>query len=408
MRKNLGSNYNPLYFLASLGSGGLAVSFYMYFMFMVQHPGRPMANFEHVFPLIGKENMAVSLLIVIAIMAIIFMGYKHVQLLLWNIKEYRAFKQTEAFEKLKNSNAAVSLMAIPLTLAMTINVLLIFAGLFIPNLWNVVEYMFPFALLGFSAVGIYALIIFKGYMTRFLMKEGFDPVKNNSLSQLLAVFAFVMIAVGFAAPGAMSSTLWVSTIGIVFSIFFATLAIVLFVAHLILGTAAMFEHGIDKIGSPSIWMAIPIMTILGITFVRLFMGVNHNLLQEANPSPLPLFIVLAVFVSIQLVFGIIGYAVLKKIGYFEDMIHGEGKNAGTYGLICPGVAFMVLGMFFIHWGFVQNGIVTKFSPIYFIMLVPYVFVQLKTLSIMFKINKKHFSVSSKVLVAKGQSILRNE
>ncbi|WP_217587551.1 TsoY family (seleno)protein [Lentibacillus saliphilus] len=406
MKNNLGQNYNPLYFLASLGSGGLAVSFYMYFMFMVDHPGRPMANFEHVFPLIGEGNIVVSVLIVTAVLAIIFMGFKHVQLLVWNIKEYRTYKKTAAYEKLKNSNAAVSLMAIPLTLAMSINVLFIFAGLFVPNLWNVVEYMFPFALLGFLAVGIYALTIFKGYMTRFLTKEGFNPEKNNSLSQLLAVFAFAMIAVGFAAPGAMAQTLWVSVTGIMLSIFFATLAIVLFVVHLIIGTAAMFKHGIDKVGSPSIWMAIPIMTILGITFVRLFMGVNHNILHEAKPSPLLLLIVLAVLVSIQVVFAIVGYSVLKKIGYFADMIHGQGKSAGTYGLICPGVAFMVLGMFFIHWGFVQNGILTKFSPVYFVMLVPYVFIQFKTLSVMFKLNKKHFaeSSSSKVLVGEKQTI----
>ena len=33
--------YSPLYFLASLGAGGLAVTFFMYLMFWVPHPGQP-------------------------------------------------------------------------------------------------------------------------------------------------------------------------------------------------------------------------------------------------------------------------------------------------------------------------------------------------------------------------------
>lgn len=31
-------DYRPLYFLASLGAGGMAVSFFMYLMFLVPHP----------------------------------------------------------------------------------------------------------------------------------------------------------------------------------------------------------------------------------------------------------------------------------------------------------------------------------------------------------------------------------
>ena len=33
-------SYSPLYFLASLGAGGLAVTFFMYLMFWVPHPAR--------------------------------------------------------------------------------------------------------------------------------------------------------------------------------------------------------------------------------------------------------------------------------------------------------------------------------------------------------------------------------
>ena len=40
----MGARYSPLYFLAALGAGGLMVTFFMYLMFWVPHPGRPPAS----------------------------------------------------------------------------------------------------------------------------------------------------------------------------------------------------------------------------------------------------------------------------------------------------------------------------------------------------------------------------
>jgi hypothetical protein len=40
-------NYSPLYFLASLGAGGLAVTFFMWLMFWVPHPEQPVPIFEN-------------------------------------------------------------------------------------------------------------------------------------------------------------------------------------------------------------------------------------------------------------------------------------------------------------------------------------------------------------------------
>jgi len=41
------SEYHPLYFLAALGAGGLTVSFFLYFLFLVPHPATPMAERCH-------------------------------------------------------------------------------------------------------------------------------------------------------------------------------------------------------------------------------------------------------------------------------------------------------------------------------------------------------------------------
>ncbi|MGJ7920319.1 TsoY family (seleno)protein [Neobacillus sp. LXY-4] len=390
MKKNLRENYNPMYFLASLGSGGLAVSFFMYLMFMVKHPGRPMANFEHVFPALTGDNVFLSITVAIALLGILFFSYKHFRLLFWNLAEYKLYKKTAAYEQLRQSNGEVSLMAIPLTLGMTVNAVFIIAAVFIPNLWSIVEYLFPFAVLAYFAVGVYAFVIFKRFFTRFVL-GGFDFGSNNSLVQMLSVFAFTMVAVGFAAPAAMSHTLAVSVISTVMAVFFGSVSVVLLVVNMTLGIKSIFKHGIDKAGSPSLWMIIPILTLLGITIVRLYSGINHNLLHNPEPAALNLYIPLMVFVSIQVMFGFIGYSVLKKLNYFGEMIHGSGKSPGSFSLICPGVAFFVLGMFFIHWGFVKTGIVTIFSPVYFAMLVPFVFVQFKSVQTLLKLNRKLLS-----------------
>lgn len=387
--------YNPLYFLAALGNGGLAVSFFMYLMFMVPHPDAPMATFKHIYPYVIEGNIFVSISIVLALLAMIYFTVKHFEKLIWNVKQFNKFKQTDAYQALRSSNGEVALMAIPLTFAMMINVLFILGAVFIPGLWNYVQYLLPFALLGFMVVGFFGFKIFVRMMARFMTTSSFKEEANNHFSQLLSAFAFMMISVGFAAPGAMSHNLAISATGIFFSILFAVLSFVLIIVFIVLGLQSILKNGISAEAGPSVWMLIPILTLIGITGVRITSGLSHNFLGS-NPEPLIMFVGLGMMITAQIVVGILGYSVLSKIGYFNNYIAGDNKSAGSYGLICPGVAFTVLGMFFIHWGLVQNGIIDKFSVWYFVVLAPMVLVQFKTIQVLSKLNNKHFKDPTKV------------
>ncbi|MFW5990499.1 MAG: TsoY family (seleno)protein [Campylobacterales bacterium] len=386
MINNLGEKYSPFYYLASLGAGGMSVSFFIYLMFMIPHPDTPLVTFNHIFPYITEMNF-ISLLIVIDILVIIYFAFLHFRILLWNIKEYKAFKQTEAFMALKTSNAEVSLMAIPLTYAMTINVLFVLGAVFVPGLWSVVEYMFPLALLGFLAVGIYALKIFGDYFVRIIINGDFDFVSNNNLSQMISIFAFSMIAVGFAAPGAMSHYMAVSAFGLFCSMFFAVIAASLALVKIILGIKSILKQGISKEASVSLWIMIPILTLLGITGVRMTFGFSHGFTNE-EPSTAWLFILTSAILSLQLMFGYVGYLVMKRVGYFKHYINGDEKKPSSFAIVCPGVAFFVFGMFFIFFGLVQTGVLPKFSIIYFILLAPFTYVQIKTALVILKLNKK--------------------
>ncbi|AOM83541.1 TsoY family (seleno)protein [Salisediminibacterium beveridgei] len=381
--------YNPIYFLAALGNGGLAVSFFMYFMFMVPHPDTPMATFNHIFPYLMNGSLLVQAGIVTAVIGMIYFTIRHFQKLFWNLSEWKTFKQSDAYEKMRGTNAEASFMAVPLTLSMTVNVLFVLGAVFVPNLWNVIQLLLPFSLAAFAAIGVYALTLFIPMMTRFFTDNGFKMEANNNFSQLLPVFAFTMIAVGLAAPAAMSTVTFVSATGMILSILFLTVAAGLLVIQGTLALASIFKNGIAKEGSATVWILIPILTLVGITFVRLASGVSHNLLAT-DPSPVMMFIVLGAILSVQTFVGLFGYSVLRRNGYFAEFTNGEGKSPGSYGLICPGVAYFVLGMFFVQWGLVDTGIVTKFSLTYFLILTPLVLIQLKTIQVLGKLNLKHF------------------
>ena len=386
MASSNGTSYNPLLFLASLGAGGLSVAFFMYPMFMIKHPDTPLVTFDHIYPLLTGDNAPLILLLILDLLAVLLFALIHYSLLVWNIRAYLQFRKTEAFRALKQSNAEVSLMVIPLTLAMSINVAFVLGALFVPGLWSVVEYLFPLALFGFIAVGLYALRILGVYFTRLLVNGDFDFVKNNNLSQMIAIFTLMMIAVGLAAPGAMSHIKVINATGIFFALFFLSLAILLSILKLVLGFQSILKHGISVKASPSLWIMIPILTLGGITMIRMIMGLHHGF--ETDLSKPSLFVLTSTVLSLQVLLGMIGYSVMKRVGYFRDYVSGEESDAGSFALICPGVAFTVFGMFFVTFGLVNNGLVRHLSPAYFIILIPFILVQFKTVGLYFRLSCK--------------------
>jgi len=388
MRFNIqkGESYSPLYFLSALGAGGIVITFFMYLMFMTSHTGSPIPLWEHVVANVTSENLYLQGFSVMAVTGVIIFSVMHFHLLIMNLITYSRFKKTESYKALVNSNAEVQLMAIPLTLAMSINVGFILGALFVPGLWSVVEMLFPFAFAAYLAVGIYAVSIFVRFLSRVLTTGHFDCSRNNNLSQMLAIFAFTMVAVGFAAPAAMSTVPLMSGISMVFSIIFMSVAILFALTKFILGFRSMFEHGIEADASVSLWITIPILTLLGITMFRLSMAMHHNFGTHRDEiEGLTLF---AAIGGLQLMFGLLGYVVMKRLGYFKKYINGKAKNASSYALICPGVASYVLAFFFIHQGLVATGLVEQFSIGYFILFIPLVFLQIKTIRVLFKLNGK--------------------
>ncbi len=381
--------YSPLLFLSALGSGGLAISFFMYLMFWAPHNGSPIPAFSHMQALFATGPMWLKITSAIAMTGILVFAINYFRVLIWNIRSYSKFKQTEAFSKLRDSNAETQLMAIPLTYSMGVNVAFILGAVFVPGVWAVKEWLFPGALLANIIIGTYGFRIYLDFFSRVMASGGFDCTKNNNLAQILPAFSFAMTGVGFAAAAAMSSTPLTVILGSIGAIFFTVTALVLAMIKLVLGFRAMLEHGAAVEGLPTFLVMIPVLTIVGITVLRLSHGA-HTL----GMHPAENFYWLTAFVGIQAMFAIMGLALKKRMNYFGQFVYGSAKSPSAFALICPGVAAFVLLSFWINKGLLPvmpADVMAKFDVAYFVLYLPLIYLQYKTIRLYSHLNRKLLS-----------------
>lgn len=382
-------NYSPLYFLASVGAGGLSVTFFMYLMFWVPHPGRPVPIFEDIMAAFSTGGAPLKTAIIIAMSGIAVFAFINLQKLFWNISAFNRFRKSEGYQKLRNSNAETTLLAYPLALAMSVNGLFIVGLVFVPGLWSIVEILFPFAMAAFLAIGIFALSIIGDFLGRVLTKGGlFDVTAHNSFAQMLPTFALAMVAVGLAAPAAMSTNALVVGVALIGSTFFSTVAIIYAAVALFTAFNSMLHYGTAKESAPTLMILIPLMTILGIMFLRQDHGMHTTF--ESHTSAAETMIFLARLVSVQVMFLGLGLVVLKREEYFKDFVFGSKTSPGSYALVCPGVAISVLTQFFLHKGLVAAGIVDKFSVAYWVVIAIALAFQWSMVWLVFRLNRQHF------------------
>ena len=369
----------------------MVITFFMWLLFWVPHPGRPVPIFEDIVAAFTAGSLPMRAAIITAWAGILLAALLKVRLLLWNLSEYAAWRRTPAYAALRASNNETQLLAAPLTLAMAVNVGFVLGLVFVPGLWTVVEYLFPVALIAFVTIGIWALRMLDGFWGRILTVGGFDPAKNNSFAQLLPAFALSMIGVGLAAPAAMSQVAWVAGISYIASSFFIVMAVVLGTYKLVLGLWAMMEEGANPESAPSLWIAVPILTVTAIALMRQSHGMHEHFGTHADPAGT--FAMLTDFLSLQLAFALFGWVVISRQRYFQRFVIGHERSPGSYALICPGVALVVMLQFFINKGLVQVGLVDKFGSAYWLITALALVLQAATIWLMITLNAKHFGMS---------------
>ncbi len=385
--------YSPLYFLSSVGAGGLSVTFFMYLLFWVPHKGRAVPIFEDIAAAWAKGALPLKVAIVVAMAGIAIFTVMNLQKLIWNISAYNAWKQTAAYETVRNSNAETTLLAYPLALAMSVNALFIAGLVFVPGLWTVVEYLFPFALAAFLAIGLFALSIIGDFLGRVLTAGGvFDVTANNSFAQLLPTFSLSMVAVGLSAPAAMSTNSFVVSAGVMTSTFFGTAAMVYGVVALITAFNSMLHYGTSKEAAPTLMIIIPVMTTLGIMMMRQGHGLHG--VFEAHSNEGETMVLLSRLLSVQFLFLLLGLTVLLRQGYFKEFVFGSKTSPGSYALVCPGVALSVMIQFFVNKGLVAAGVIAKYGVIYWGETAVAILFQIAMVALVFRLNRQHFARSA--------------
>lgn len=386
--------YSPMYFLASVGAGGLAVTFFVWLIFWVPHPGRTVPNFEDISAAFAAGSLLQQAMILLAWAGIASFAFLNLKAMLWNLGRLSAWAQTEAQAKFLKTNAQSQMMALPLALAMSVNALFVTGLAFVPGLWSVVEYLFPVAMATFVMIAVLAFRLYGQFIARIKVEGGFNFAANNSFGQILPAFAFAMIGVGLAAPAAMSTVPATAGIAIILStVLFITSALIAAVA-LILGIRSMLDHGTNAETAPTLMILIPLMTILGILMMRQTHGLHEHF--GGHTSPADTFLLLAQLVAIQIIFGLFGFLILNRHNYAKRFLWGRETSVMSYALVCPGVGFAVLMQFFIHKGMVEVGLIDKFSVVYWALIAVSVMSQGAMIALVLMLNRRHFGTPRSV------------
>ncbi|SNS17764.1 TsoY family (seleno)protein [Antarctobacter heliothermus] len=381
--------YSPLYFLGSLGAGGIVVTFFMFLMFWVPHPTQPVPVFEDILAAWSGGALPKQVAIAVAMSGIAFFAILNIKALIWNLQSYSVFRKTTAYPALRNSNAESTLLAMPLALAMTVNVGFILGLVFVPQLWAVVEYLFPLAMVAFALIAVMAFRLIGDFLGRVLSKGGlFDVTAHNSFAQLTPAFAVSMVAVGFAAPVAMSTNPTTVGVAMVLSTLLGTIAIVYTVVAAITAFGSMLQHGTAREAGPTLMIIVPIVTVLGIMFLRQEHGLHTTYDSHANAGETMVF--LARLIAIQLAFLGLGAVVLRAQGYFSDFVVGTKTSPGSYALVCPFVALSVMLQFFINKGLVAADVIAKYDVAYWGLTGLAIASQVVAIALVLRLNRQHF------------------
>jgi hypothetical protein len=379
--------WTPLHYLASVGAGGLSVTFFMWLMHWLPHPGRTVPTFEDIAGAWAGGEVMVRGTILVAMAAIAGLVALNLSLLVWNLRAHARWAATEGAAKFVTTNAQSQLMAQPLALAMAVNGAFVAGLVFVPGLWSVIEYLFPLAIVAFLAIAVLAFRVYGGFVGRVLGDGGFACAANNSFGQMLPAFAFAMIGVGLAAPAALSANASVVGLSLVLSTFFLVTALVIGVLALVMGLRAMLENGAAPETAPTLMIVLPLATILGILMLRQ----DHALgTLGAHSEATGSFMFLTQLVALQVLFAMLGLTVLARQGYARVFLFGDRHSAGSWALVCPGVAFAVLVQFWVNKGLVGAGLIAKFGVVYWSLTALAIAAQVAMLWLVWHLYRRQF------------------
>jgi len=369
-------NFNPLSFLASLGAGGVAVMPFVLMQYTIKHgPGLITRaqlwnnNFVGIFKLyyLSLEFLMIIFSFLHFGLTIIFL----VQFFQW-IKTKEAKDVLD--DPLKNSSILVPFISI----LMTMNLFIGPIRYFFPIMSDNFQSLFAPAMIFWTFL-FFVILWLEIKLLKISFEKHFDINKIN-FAWLLHPFLLGMLSTVGTGIAAMSKNLTIANSAAFLSMISFSMGIFLLLVKLL----TLFRHYFSAPGLPeknflpSFLIVIPNITLFAISAFRFghFLEVTHSFHLDAY-----FYIVIGLSFAFEIWYLLFGLSLLSD--YFKKN-HFKEFYITQWGLICPLVAFVVLG------AFAYNVVLS--SPY---MYAVFVVIMIFTVALYFELLFKHFRCSKK-------------
>ncbi len=341
--------FSPLSFLASLGAGGIAVIPFAFFQYTF-HTGKGLITFGQIdhFSL----PLAQQLLFYLFELVMVVFAVTHFVLTFQNTRGLIQWMKTDAYKEFINDPLKNSAIMAPfISYVMTLNVFIGPIRFFVPFMsQNLQSFMLP-ALVVLAAIW---LVMMRTEITllKISFVKSFDVTKIH-FGWLLHPFALAMATVTLTGIAAMSADSGVAHVAASMAAISGSMASFLLVVKLISIFKSHFAaDGLpDKQFLPSMLIVVPIITLLAISGFRMGHYFHRHLGFHAEFLEFAVVSFAFAFETWYLWFGL---TLLKD--YFKKHFFKKEFYMSQWGLICPFVAYAVLGSF-VYKLFVPNVVV---------------------------------------------------
>lgn len=334
--------------MAALGAGGISVAPFAFFQYTHQSAKGliTFAQMGHGSLPMWKEALFYGMEGIMIVFAII-----HLVLTFKYLGGLVPWLQTQSYKSVVNDplkNAGI--LAPFISIGMTFNVFIATVRFFVPALSSNLQALMLPALIAWGALWV-ALLRMEIKLLGISFSKSFDVSKIN-FGWLLHPFALAMITVTGTGIAALSKDANVAHVAAFMSIVSGSMGLFL----LTVKTVAIFKSHFSAEGLPakqflpSLLIVVPNITLFAIAGFRLVHYMDHQFGTHLHWLAQIIVVVSFAFEVWYMAFGI---SLLRD--YFKKNFLNAEFHVSQWGLICPFVAFSVLGSFFYKM-FVPNPI----------------------------------------------------
>lgn len=331
-------NFSPLLFLAALGAGGISVIPFAFFQYM-HYAGKGLVTYAAIaHNTLSLSNLVLfrsleAVMIIFATIHIIMLTKMTITFIRW--MKTRAYSQV-VNDPLKSSTLLAPFIAFTMLLNVFIGPIRYFISFFSDNFQSL---MWP----ALGAWGIIWILLMRTEikLLHSAFVQGYDIEKIN-FGWLLHPFALAMITVTGTGIAAMSTNALISHIAAFLSLISGSMGFFLLSVKMIVIFKKHFaSKGMpDKEFVPSFLIVLPNITLFALSAFRFGHYLEHH---HGLAVPAFSFIVIMFSFTFELWYLVFGLTLMAD--FFKTDFFKKEYYHSLWGLICPFVAFAVLGSF---------------------------------------------------------------